>query len=289
MFAVPFALAWDFSGYGPSEDHSKAISAKVARFGEVGVFTYKKLIYRPATGWRAFPNGGIPKYLTDEEYIGLYDFKTKEARVIRKEDNINGYWTDGQGEFFVTDTYGEKVLVSRGGQRRSDLKFEYNLYWLDLDMGELTPVLLKEELARQGLELGYFYLIDEEGTLLLIVPPVGSGPGWQRNDKIHPILLIRSPDGKYEKIAEILHFYGLKGDEVHYWSSNEGYRVYNRQTKAVREGARAEYREIAGWSPKKDLGINVDLRPGPGQDELQSCRQQEGELVCVAVDLSGVK
>lgn len=244
FLSLPFFLDWDF-GYGPPFDASKVVSAKVAGYGQIGIFTYKKIIYKPATGWRAFPDGGIPLYIKDIDYIAVYDFAKRKIKIVHQESNLKGHWGDGHGEFFVNATYGKKVLVSRGGQRRFDLKSEHLFYWLELDSGRLMELPLAEELAQRGLEVGYLYLIDEVGTLILVAPSLGSSPNWTRDMKVNPHLLIRHSNGDYEDITRIVPYYGVKNKDVHYWSSDNKYMVYNFENKTYRTGERNEYPTVS--------------------------------------------
>lgn len=43
------------TGYGPLQDHSEFISAKLAADQRTVVFSAHHYAYRPAAGWRAFP------------------------------------------------------------------------------------------------------------------------------------------------------------------------------------------------------------------------------------------
>lgn len=287
MFLLIIFIAWDF-GYGPPFEASKIYSAKVAAFGQIGIFTYKKLIYKPAAGLSALPDGGIPLYITDKDYIAVYDFLSRKIRIIYQENNLKGRWVNGQGEFNIIAAYGKKALVSQGGQRRADLKNEIYYHWLDLNSGKLTILPLQQELASRGLEAGYLYLIDEEGTLVMVAPTLGSDSNWTRESNANKHLLIRHPSGDYEDIAQIVHYYGVKDKDVHYWSSDNKYVVYNFETKTDHPGKR-EGDPTVSTDPEKFLSVNNGLEIHYENSYiLQACRKNENLWLCENVDLKGV-
>ena len=53
------------TGYGLLQDHSEFVSAKLAGDQRRVVFSAHHYAYRPASGWRAFPDGGVPDYVPE--------------------------------------------------------------------------------------------------------------------------------------------------------------------------------------------------------------------------------
>ncbi len=99
---VALLLVSCMGGYGPPYDNSSFVSADTALDGRIGIFTMKRLVYRPASGWRAFPDGGIPKYLMDRNYIAVYDFTSGRTRVIYREDALReGFWLPGSSTLHI--------------------------------------------------------------------------------------------------------------------------------------------------------------------------------------------
>jgi hypothetical protein len=90
-----FLLASCNSGYGPLQDHSRFVSAKLADDRKRILFSYHHFTYRPAAGWRAFPDGGVPKYLKDVNLVGTYDLPRKKVTILRRENNRD--WQPGSG------------------------------------------------------------------------------------------------------------------------------------------------------------------------------------------------
>jgi hypothetical protein len=210
-----FTLSGCALGYGPAVDNSKFISAKLAEDGKSVVFTCQRIIYRPASGWRAFPDGGIPNYVIDEDIIGIIGLDVRGISIISKERNKE--WQDGQGQFFVSHANGRKAVITQSGQGRNDYLTRTRLFMLDISTSVLTPLMLKEDFENMGRDVGYFYMLDEDGTLLFINRPTGSSS----KEKAEEELWLRYPAGEYLKVASGSDYYGLDGRNLIYWSLNE--------------------------------------------------------------------
>ncbi|HEU0007086.1 MAG TPA: hypothetical protein VFS12_13965, partial [Terriglobia bacterium] len=100
-------------GYGPLQDRSKFVSARLADDERTVLFSFHRFAYRAATGWRAFPDGGIPDYATDINILGTYDLQTRKIKILRREKNSQ--WQPGSGLFTIQSTKGYKALISQGG------------------------------------------------------------------------------------------------------------------------------------------------------------------------------
>lgn len=232
-----FALApagCNLSGLGPPEDHSAFVSARLVGEGRAVVFAYNRFVYRPAVGWRAFPDGGVPRYLVDRQIIGLFDLETQETRVWHREDNRD--WQPGNGDYFILAASGWTVLLASGGQRRRGFGFERRYHWLDAATGVLEPFPLEEELARHGRGPGYYYLLKPDRTLAAVTPALGTpvGEHWSR-DPAKAQMWLRRSDGAYVKLGDGVEFYGSHGDEVGYWDlADRAVKFYDLRTGAVR-------------------------------------------------------
>lgn len=247
-------------GYGPPYDASKFVSADTALDGRIGIFTLKRLEYRPATGWRAFPDGGIPKYVIDRNYVATYDFSSGRTRVIYREDALpRGLWLPGSSSLNIAATYGSRVILRTSGQLKSDYRLYKELSWLDLKTGKLSPLPLEEELAAQGRALELMYLVDGRGTLVLTVSRLkATGKIDKDSGKENLELLVRHPDGSYDVIGPFLYYYGIKEGEIHYWTPDNQYRAFNLLSKTDRTANRAGYRGLSS-NPKEFLDIQQQL------------------------------
>ena len=242
--------------YGPAYDASKFVSAEIARYGQAGVFTFTRRIYRPASeGLLPFLGAGRPKNLVDRNYIAAYEIASGGIQILHVEDNLLGPWMPGSGNFTVSHTYGDRVVIRQGGQRRSDGGLEYRDYWLDLDTGELSQLPLRAELADRGYKPAYFYLVDEQGTLVIVGEPLEAASG----DGVQPRWLwVRMSNGMYHDVGAFKHYYGVAGEEVHYWSADDRYAAYSLETGRRRSPSRSEYAGIS-TDPKRDLNLRVDF------------------------------
>lgn len=220
-------------GYGPQQDHSEFLSSATTPDGRLGVFSHHRYVYRPAAGWRAFPDGGIPYYVRDENLLGILDMQTGKVRVVLREDNER--YTDGQGGFFISHISDGKAVVSGGGQLRKDLSVSsYYTRMLDLATCELSPLPLREELESHGRGLAYFYMVDDEGTLVFITGPYGTDSDYVGKESNVKEVWVRHPDGEYELAAEVIHYYPTRDGLVHYFSTDHRYLAYDPDTDEVR-------------------------------------------------------
>ena len=236
------------SGYGPLQDYSKFVSAKLMDDSRSILFTYHHFTYRPAAGWRAFPDGGIPKYIQDTSLIGLYDLSSKKVSVLRREDNSE--WQPGNGLYTIHAVKGAKALIAQGGQLRGPFRHGLKFLMLDLALGSATPLDLKGDLARLGRDSGVIYLVDPEGTLLFITLPlaeVKDAPARRKNDKDKEIWL-RTAGGEYLKVAASSHYEMVRDAEVIYWVPDtrqfQAFSIDTRQTRLAPDFRRGDYVDV---------------------------------------------
>lgn len=190
---------------------------------------------------RAFPDGGIPRYVTDRHKLGSVDVRTGKVTLLVDEKNRD--WLNGHGGFHVTEVRGRWALVGQGGQR-DDYAHDHVWWRLDLESGDLEELPLPEELAAKGRSIGRVSLADDDFTLILVTAK-DDGPQevWSRTS-----------DGELRRLAVTDHYYGATEKQI-WW-----YDV------AARAGARTDYR----------TGTTVHERRAnfamPRRDPVSGCR-----------------
>ena len=212
-----FLLVSCNTGYGPLQDHSEFVSARLADDKHTVLFSFHRFSYRPATGWRAFPDGGIPDYVTDINLLGAYDLQTRETKILRREKNSQ--WQPGSGLFSVHSTKGSKALISQGGQMRGPFKLGVKYVLLDFKQDNATDLDLKSDLAKFGRDSGQIYLVDGDGTLVFVTLSLeeAKDSGAYRNNGLVPEIWVRPPGGDYVKAAVSAHYQCTRNGEVIYW------------------------------------------------------------------------
>lgn len=210
-------------GYGAPVDRARVGSAVLHEDGERCVFSFHDVVYRPAEGLRAFPDGGIPRYEIDRHKIAVVNVTSGEVSVLVDEMNLD--WLDGHGGFHIAGLRGDWALVGQGGQRE-DYAPDHIWWRLDLTSGELVQLALEQEFAKEGREVGRVELVDDEFTLI-VVTKKGERPQeiWSR-----------SKNGTRRHLATTDHFYGAANGEI--WSydvpSRAGARTnYNTGTTVL--------------------------------------------------------
>lgn len=239
--------------YGPREDHSRFEGAALMPGGTV-LLSFSHLVYRPAAGITAFPDGGIPRYLEDEAVLAVYQIPTDDLRVLRRTRNER--WTDGQGRFSIQRTRGTMALVTQGGQLRRDLaKNVYEDWLVDAVSGAAKPVPWRADLAARGLAMTELYLLDARGTLLFVTKPAAPGPG--RGGDADPQLWVRTPRGNYVLVARTSHYERMAGNDLVYWlPETRRFKAFNVVTHGTRD--LPDYRE----PPFEDVVEGVSIETG---------------------------
>lgn len=217
FISILFLIASCAVGYGPLQDHSEFVSARLADDKHTVLFSFHHFAYRPATGWRAFPDGGIPKYVTDINLLGVYDLQSRKIRILRHEKN--SVWQPGSGLFTILAMKGSKALISQGGQLRGPFRLGVRYLLLDFKQGKEVDLDLKADLAIHGRDSGQIYLVDTNGTLVFVTVSLAEAkdPGAYRNNALIPEIWLRTYGGDYVKVAASAHYQGTKNGEVIYW------------------------------------------------------------------------
>lgn len=204
-------------GYGAPVDRAKFGSALLHEDGVRCVFALHDAVYRPAEGMRAFPDGGIPRYVTDRHKLGIVDIHSGRVSILVDEKNRR--WLNGQGGFHVAGVGGRWALVRQSGQRPD---YEHDHLWLRLDLasGDLDELPLDEELPAENRAIGRVEVADVDFALILVT----------RKDDSPQEIWSRSPSGSLRRLAVTDHYYGAAEGQI-WW-----YDV------AARAGARTDYR-----------------------------------------------
>ncbi len=219
--------------YGPAQDQSRFEGA-VLMPDQTILFSFKHLVYRPAQGIAAFPDGGVPKYLKDEDVLGTFHVPSGALRILRRERNRR--WTDGQGQYAIQRSRGTVALVTRAGQLRRDLaKTAYEDWLLDASTGTAEPLDWRGELAERGLEMTEMYMVDARGTMLFITKPLAVASGRGADGDVW--LWIRAPGGEYVRVARTSHYERMEGDDLVYWVPETrrfmAFNLLSRETRGL--------------------------------------------------------
>lgn len=228
-------------GYGASIDRATFGSSVLHEDATRCIFALHDVVYRPAQGLRAFPDGGVPHYIVDRNNLGFVDVHTGKVTVL--VDRKNRRWLQGQGSFHVTAVKGRSVLVTQSGQR---LDYEPDHLWwrLDLNSGALAKLPLQEELAAKGRVLARVELADGDFTLILIT----------KKDDNPQEIWSRMADGALRRLAVTDHYYGTADGQI-WW-----YHVL------AQAGARTDY--LSGETVR-ERRANFRI---PSQDSLIGCK-----------------
>jgi len=239
--------------HGPAQDHSRFESAVLLREHTV-LFSFKHLVYRPAEGIAAFPDGGVPKYDWDEDLLGTYHIPSGALRILRREPNRR--WTNGQGTYGIQRSRGGVALVTRGGQLRRDLsKSVYEDWLVDTGTGVFQPADFRSALAERKLSSTGMYLVDGRGTLLFVTQPQEAGGG--KPDERDAALWIRTPAGEFVHVAQTSHYEGMEGDDLVYWiPETRRFHAFDVVTLATRD--------LPGYRvhPQEDATEGVSVETG---------------------------
>ena len=243
-----FLLTSCHLGYGPLQDHSKFVSARLGHDQRTVLFSFHRFAYRPATGWRAFPDGGIPYYATDISLLGTYDLQTRKLKVLRREKNSQ--WQPGSGLFTIHSMNEYKALISQGGQLRGPFALGVKYLLLDFKLGDSRDLDLKSDLAGLGRDTGQIYLVDGDGTLVFVTLSLeqAKDSSSNRRNRFIPEIWVRTTDGKFMKAAVSAHYECTRNGEVIYWEPSTrdfmAFSISNRTTRKAAEFKVAGFEDV---------------------------------------------
>lgn len=212
------ALAGCSLFYGPTTVKSGFVSARLDPEARMVVFTYQRLVYEPARGLAAFPDGGRPRYREDHALFGTCDAMGGHVRILLSEKNRE--FAPGEGRLYIVDMAGQKVLLSRGGRLTGRDQRVVRHLLADTRTGRVLPLDFAARFAERGRAPGIIRMVDADGTLLFESPTLaeaGDDPAWSRNPSVIPELWVRTPDGRLRRLAATRHYVATIGGEAYYW------------------------------------------------------------------------
>ena len=269
-------------GWGPPRDLSGFESAALVDDGKAVVFSYQRVVYRPATGLRAFPDGGPAKYIKDTRCIGLWDLGTGKVRILATYKNNGKRLLPGTWDMHIDKASGRKVIIRKSGQKKADYMFETDTFWMNLENGKLSPLPIDKTLSSKRQDLDFYYLVDGEGTLVLVSHEIGKEPEG-KYEKIRNLQVIL-PDGEVVAIGRFIHYYGFLRGALHYYTPDNDYRIFGLETRTSRVGSREEYLEIMGHIQKKpEVGIRIEKSNLQGKSLILSRKVLDGTYEDTAV------
>ena len=277
--------------HGPVVDASRFESAALMPDQRTVTLAYRVLRYRPAQGLAAFPDGGVPSYLDDRAVVAAVPVEGGRPRVLLRLPN-----TGVHGGHAVTlrsqDADPGHLLVGVSEQASTDRPSR--LRWSRLSLADgrrLAYPDLQAELERQGRRLGSpefgdIRVLDPDGDLLIGARGAAGDELW-----------LRPADGGWRLIDPIKHFYGVRGDELYYWSGDEAVvknwrtfarRVIARYDPQLRQTSRLiaddpTARALDRAQPAPDLTVSVPM------DGSAVILERRGARAPIAVDLAALR
>jgi len=202
--------------YGTKQDYGRFKSAALIQDGRTVIFTFHDLVYRPAKGIAAFPDGGIPKYIMDTSFLCTFDRTTGKLRKIMKEKNKE--WTNGSGALHIVTSRGNAVVVSQSGQKRQDLGSTLTRHHiLNIATGAYDTFDLADDLRKHRRKMGPLYLCDDNGTLVIITPSESA----KSSGTEVPEIWVRLMGGRYILAGASAHYQETVNGEVVYWDHKD--------------------------------------------------------------------
>ncbi len=244
--------------YGPKRDQGSFKSTALMQKSAIVAFTYHDLIYRPAQGMSAFPDGGIPKYLNDGSVLCIYDRKQGKLQTLMDEENT--LWSHGSGALYIVTARGNAMVVSQSGQLRKDLATIYTRHHiLNIATKAHDTFDLSDDLLMHGRKPGPLYLADDNGTLVIITKAQDAESG----NKAIPQIWVRHMGGEYLHAGTSAHYQKTLGRDVIYWNpSDRQYYAFHMDDKTTRrlEGYRPPtMTQVTEGARVGSLGTTVDV------------------------------
>jgi len=243
--------------YSDPVDRSAIESAVLLSGGRAIALAFQNIRYRPAAGLAAFPDGGIPRYLRDSEIIATQSIEGGRPRILQRLEN-KGVHGSASITLRSFDADPDHVLVRRSFQpstSQGDHVEWWRLGWRDGRISafpDLAADMKKNGRSLGSPEFGDVRVLDPQGTLLIGARSGGRDELW-----------LRSATGAYGRLDAIVHFYGIQGDELYYWTGDHAI-VRNWRTGARR--VIAEYDPAARQTTRllpHDPTVQALERPEP--------------------------
>jgi hypothetical protein len=242
------------------------IDAKLTADGRVGVFSFYRSVPLPdeyagsaaifSRAPRELPVGMV----IGRTYIGTYDLQTGLIKILWMKENT--HWILDGYKIYIHSLAGETALIRELAQPRRPYRWRPNEYsLLDIKSGRLKSVPLLQELARRRSRLQHVYLIDPDGTLLIVTARSNAPEFLDPNTLLG--LWVRYPSGKYVLLDKATYFYRnySSNGKIYYSASggfpappHKGMKVYDVKKKTSQE---IDYRSVSERD-YPDAGLSVD-------------------------------
>ena len=199
--------------YAAPVDRSGIEAAVPLQGGGVAI-AFKQLRYRPATGLAAFPDGGVPRYLDDAHIFGVLS-PAAGARVLQRWPNRGVHGSSGVA-LRASDLDPDHLLVLRSWQAKGEGVARARWARLNWRTGDIRDYPdFGRELEAHGRRFGSKAFgdvrpLDAAGALLIGAETGGADELW-----------IYEPTRGLRRFDVFKHFYGVVGDELHYWRGHE--------------------------------------------------------------------
>jgi len=254
--------------YGPVVDRSRFESAALLPDQRTLVFSYRIQRLRPPTGISTFPDGGAPIYLEDRAVVATVPASGGRPRLLMRAPNP-GVPDVARVTLDPYERDPEHVFVRIVEQASTSVSTPPMVRYLRLSTrdGSVLPYPdLKAELRARGRSLGAdafgdLQVLDPEGDLLVGAASADGDELW-----------IRRAGGDYRLIDPVTHYYGLREDELYYWSGHEA---------VVRNWRTLERRVIARYDPALRQTVTL-IRDDPTVRALQTPVRQPRLVATVA-------
>ena len=248
--------------YGPKQDYGRFKSAALMQDGRMIVFTFHDLVYRPAKGFAAFPDGGIPKYIKDRSFLCTFERST--GKLIKLMEETNREWANGSGSLHIVTSRGNAVVVVQSGQKRRDLGAVLTRYHiLNIETGKHDTFDLADDLRKHGRQTGPIYLGDDSGTLVIITPSEHSDEGSKPSGDGTPQIWVRRMGGHYLFAGESAHYQQTVNGDVIYWKPQDrqyyAFSIEKGKTRLL-EGYRIpEQERVMQGVSVGNSGVNLEI------------------------------
>ena len=245
-----------------AKDEGRFISAEVNSDGTTGIFVFKREVFYE--GWTGpFFTGEPRKYIVDRNIIGSYDINSGKVETLQQADNI-----EGEGNFYIHSIFGDRVLLIRTFNGELNNKH----YWLDLKTRALTFIPLQKEMATKGRNLGQYYLVDENGTLIFQNRALKDSFKTSATEEIW----LRRSSGEYERIAEVPPmtegYNNFKNNKIYFYSAAQrSSMLYDLDSRTFQK---VNPKDVPYRSFDKVIGFLVDTH---GSSQPQIGRKINGE------------
>lgn len=215
--------------YGREVEGSEFEDAELLPGGQI-LFSFKFHRFRPATGFNAFPDGGMSLDIASEKVLGVYDPNAQRITIVQRDSSQQ--WGPYDGQFSIVEVRPPNAIVRRGALASEGTGPNKDLL-LNTNTWSAKPFPSIDEISAGNAQTSEEHLVSPFAHVLVVSYDVNSSTGATR-------LTIRNPDGQRVTIGTpeerpILH--GLRGDEIIYYAADQklfrAYNVYSMTTRTI--------------------------------------------------------